>query len=79
MSEAKLVPDEKTIKEAAEIDIFNSKGVGVKFGSLFEKDKTIIVFIREELRISSQRYILLIRATQAISSVVSVLYLAHCR
>ena len=51
MSEAKLIPDESTIKEAAEIDIFNSKGVGVKFGSLFEKDKTIVVFIREKSNI----------------------------
>ena len=51
MSAAKLIPDESTIKEAAEIEIVNSKGVEVKFGTVFEKHKTIVVFIREDQRL----------------------------
>jgi hypothetical protein len=49
MSAAKFIPDESTIKAAAEIEILNSKGIGVKFGSVFEEQKTIVVFIREDL------------------------------
>ena len=41
------IPDEKVVVEAAEFDIFNSKGDKVKFGSLFESQKTVVVFIRE--------------------------------
>jgi hypothetical protein len=41
------IPDEKVVTEAAELDIFNSKGDKVKFGSLFEYQKTVVVFIRE--------------------------------
>jgi len=41
------IPDEKVVVEAVEFDIFNSKGDKVKFGSLFESQKTVIVFIRE--------------------------------
>ena len=38
---------EKVVVDAAEFDIFNSKGDKVKFGSLFENQKTVVVFIRE--------------------------------
>jgi len=66
-----LIPDENTLKEAAEIEILNSKGEGIKFGSLFEKDKTVVVFIRE-CSIFFTKYTPLIIATQDISSVVYV-------
>jgi len=54
MSAAKLTPDEDALKEAAEIEILNSKGGVIKFGSLFEKDKTVVVFIRKELHFLSK-------------------------
>jgi hypothetical protein len=57
MSAGKSIPDENTIKEAAEIEIFNAKGAAVKFGSLFEKQKTVVVFIREHLDSSRTTFI----------------------
>ncbi|KAF8954544.1 AhpC/TSA antioxidant enzyme-domain-containing protein [Flammula alnicola] len=44
--EFKTVPYEKTIAEAAELEVFDIKGEKVKFGSLFKDEKTVIVFIR---------------------------------
>ena len=46
MSSPKSVPEDSVIKEAAGIDIFNSKGEKIKFGTIFETQKTVIVFIR---------------------------------
>jgi len=46
MSSPKTVPQDSVIKEAAEIEIFNSKGETIKFGTIFETQKTVIVFIR---------------------------------
>jgi len=46
MTDFKALPDDKVISEASNIDILNSKGEKVKFGSLFEQQKTIVVFIR---------------------------------
>jgi len=46
MADFKALPDDKIISEASDIDILNSKGEKVKFGSLFEQQKTIVVFIR---------------------------------
>jgi len=46
MTDFKALPDEKVISEASNIDILDYKGEKVKFGSLFEQQKTIVVFIR---------------------------------
>jgi len=46
MTDFKVLPDEKIISEASNTDILDSKGEKVKFGSLFEQQKTIVVFIR---------------------------------
>jgi len=46
MTDFKALPDEKVISEASNIDILDSKGEKVKFGSLFEQQRTIVVFIR---------------------------------
>ncbi|KAF8346179.1 AhpC/TSA antioxidant enzyme-domain-containing protein [Amanita rubescens] len=46
MASAADIPDEQTLSRASDLTIYDSKGEGVKFGSLFEKDKTLVVFIR---------------------------------
>ena len=47
MSTAKSIPDENTVKNAAEVKILDAKGSEIKFGSLFEEHKCVVVFIRE--------------------------------
>lgn len=46
MASASDIPDEQTFSRASDLTIYDSKGEGVKFGSLFEKDKTLVVFVR---------------------------------
>lgn len=46
MTTAKALPDSKAIADAYELDVLNSKGEKVKFGSLFKHEKAIVVFIR---------------------------------
>ena len=46
MASASNIPDEQTLSRASDLTIYDSKGEGVKFGSLFEKDKTLVVFVR---------------------------------
>ncbi len=46
MASAREIPDEQTLSRASDLNIYDSKGEGVKFGSLFEKDKTLVVFVR---------------------------------
>ncbi|KIM38278.1 hypothetical protein M413DRAFT_448014 [Hebeloma cylindrosporum] len=46
MKDFKAIPDERTIAEAADLEIFDVNGDRIKFGSIFEKEKTIVVFIR---------------------------------
>ncbi|KAF8079404.1 AhpC/TSA antioxidant enzyme-domain-containing protein [Lyophyllum atratum] len=40
------IPDSDTISSAAKLDVLNVNGEKVAFGTLFEKQKTIVVFIR---------------------------------
>lgn len=47
MKDFKAIPDETTIAEAAELEIFDVNGDKIKFGSIFEKEKTIVIFISE--------------------------------
>lgn len=46
------VLDESVVAKAAEIEIYNSTGEKIKFGSLFEEQKTIVVFIRKHRLLS---------------------------
>ncbi|PFH47210.1 hypothetical protein AMATHDRAFT_77308 [Amanita thiersii Skay4041] len=46
MSNPKAIPDESTLNQASELTIYNSKGEEVKFGTLFNEEKTIVIFIR---------------------------------
>lgn len=46
MSGATDIPDEQTLSKVSDLIIYNSKGEEVKFGSLFEENKTIVVFVR---------------------------------
>jgi hypothetical protein len=46
MASATDIPDEQTLSRVSDLTIYDSKGEGVKFGSLFEKDKTLVVFVR---------------------------------
>ena len=46
MSGAADIPDQQTLSRASDLIIYNSTGEEVKFGSLFEAHKTIVVFVR---------------------------------
>lgn len=49
MTEAKTIPTAEKIAEAAKLEIFDLNGGKVRFGSLFEGEKAIVVFIRKSL------------------------------
>jgi len=51
------IPDEQTLSRASDLTIYDSKGEGVKFGSLFEKDKSVVVFIRHFFCGACQAYV----------------------
>ncbi|KAF8167139.1 AhpC/TSA antioxidant enzyme-domain-containing protein [Crassisporium funariophilum] len=57
MADLKAVPDAKTIVEASELEVFDSKGDKVKFGSIFEEGKTVVVFIRHFFCGACQAYV----------------------
>jgi hypothetical protein len=46
MTDFKALPDETTIKEVSDLEVFDINGDKVKFGSICEKEKAIVVFIR---------------------------------
>ncbi|KAF8887384.1 AhpC/TSA antioxidant enzyme-domain-containing protein [Infundibulicybe gibba] len=46
MADPKRLPDASAMSDASQLEILNLKGEPIKFGSLFEKDKVIIVFVR---------------------------------
>ncbi|KAG5726143.1 hypothetical protein E4T56_gene2502 [Termitomyces sp. T112] len=46
---AAAIPDADTLTNAAKLQILDSQGAKVTFGSLFENQKTIVVFISENL------------------------------
>lgn len=41
----KALPDETTIKEASDLEVFDINGDKVKFGSIYASEKAIVVFI----------------------------------
>lgn len=45
MADLKALPDDTTIAEVSNLDVFDVNGDKVKFGSIFENQKTIVVFI----------------------------------
>jgi hypothetical protein len=47
MKDFKAIPDENTITEAAELEVFDVNGDKVKFGSIFAEEKTLVVFISQ--------------------------------
>ena len=46
MSNSTETIDKATLEKASDIEIFDASGTKVKFGSLFQDKKTIVVFIR---------------------------------
>jgi len=46
MTDPKSIPNASVVAQASELDILDVKGNKVKFGSIFETEKAIIVFIR---------------------------------
>ncbi|KZT02065.1 uncharacterized protein LAESUDRAFT_662670 [Laetiporus sulphureus 93-53] len=40
------LPDDKTVREASKVTVYDASGNPVEFGSLFRGQKTIVVFIR---------------------------------
>ena len=45
MADFKALPDETTIKEVSDLEVFDINGDKVKFGSIFDSEKAIVVFI----------------------------------
>lgn len=45
MTDFKALPDDTTIKEASDVEVFDINGDKVKFGSIYDSEKTIVVFI----------------------------------
>jgi hypothetical protein len=45
MTDFKALPDETTIKEASDLEVFDVNGDKVKFGSICDSEKAIVVFI----------------------------------
>lgn len=50
--------DQKTLEKAAQMNVWSETGEAVTFGSLFEHQKTIVVFIRQSFCIGSHALIL---------------------
>jgi hypothetical protein len=46
ISESTALPDANTLAQASELTVFDAKGGKISFGSIFEDQQTIVVFIR---------------------------------
>ncbi|KAF8639368.1 hypothetical protein AX17_001557 [Amanita inopinata Kibby_2008] len=57
MSKATEKPDETTLSQASELTVYDSKGEQIKFGSLYSRSKTVVVFIRHFFCGSCQAYV----------------------
>jgi len=57
MADFKALPDETTIKEASDLEIFDINGDKVKFGSIYASEKAIVVFIRHFFCGACQAYV----------------------
>lgn len=44
---ATTLPDSSALLKASELNVFDSQGKEVKFGTIFEKEKVMVVFIRK--------------------------------
>ncbi|GLB43806.1 putative ahpC/TSA antioxidant enzyme [Lyophyllum shimeji] len=51
------IPNQETIAKASKLEIFDGEGNKVAFGSLFESQKTIVVFVRHFFCGSCQAYV----------------------
>jgi hypothetical protein len=45
MTDFKALPDDRTIKETSDVEVFDINGDKVKFGSIYDSEKAIVVFI----------------------------------
>lgn len=50
MSSASVEPDYQTLERVSQLEVYNSMGDKVKFGTIFEDRKIVIVFLRESLK-----------------------------
>ncbi|KAF7428642.1 hypothetical protein PC9H_007869 [Pleurotus ostreatus] len=57
MSSNKSIPDASVLQEASLLEIFDLNGQKVKFGSIFEKESVIAVFIRHFFCGNCQMYV----------------------
>lgn len=46
MADPIAIPDPAAVLKAVDLDILNVKGDKIKFGSIFDTEKVIVVFIR---------------------------------
>ena len=49
MADLKALPDETTIKQASDLEVFDINGDKVKFGSICASEKAIVAFISMHL------------------------------
>jgi hypothetical protein len=47
MAELNAIPTTDALEHASDLHVFDLEGTKVRFGSLFESQKTIFVFIRQ--------------------------------
>ena len=57
MADFNALPDDTTIIEASNLEVFDNNGDKVKFGTIIEKQKTIVVFISMQLFLHSHSLI----------------------
>ncbi|KAF7981342.1 hypothetical protein HWV62_33787 [Athelia sp. TMB] len=53
MADLKSIPSDATILEASNLNIFDKQGSKVRFGSLYEKEKAVVVFIKYVAQLAS--------------------------
>ena len=53
MTDLKALPDDTALAAASDLEVFDINGDKVKFGSIFEKQKTVVVFISMQLSVNS--------------------------
>jgi hypothetical protein len=68
------IPSRETILAVSKLDVLNENGRAVTFGSLFEKQKTIAIFIRT-LRRTTVSPLTYMCSSQVIFGAQSVLFL----
>ena len=71
------IPSREMILAVSKLDVLNEDGQAVAFGSLFEKQKTVAIFIRTHYPTAAWP-LAYASSSQVIFGVQSVLFSTHC-